>query len=159
MQREIWDMRFLTVGLLPVVMVLGRFSEAGLPECPQEVQRQTKSAVVLRALAAQTADSVGWIGQEQTVTVLECARDWCLVSTTLNRGYLPDTLLSPATKITAAPVTPPATTSPPATAPPTRQCCKICRTGKACGNTCIARNKTCRQPPGCPCNGGDGPDR
>lgn len=35
----------------------------------------------------------------------------------------------------------------------TRACCKICRRGKACGNSCIARNKTCHQPPGCACNG------
>lgn len=32
-------------------------------------------------------------------------------------------------------------------------CCKICRTGKACGNTCIARWKTCHVGPGCACNG------
>lgn len=40
------------------------------------------------------------------------------------------------------------------TAPaPRRTCCKICRKGKACGNSCIARNKTCRKGPGCACNG------
>ncbi len=32
-------------------------------------------------------------------------------------------------------------------------CCRVCRTGKACGNSCINRNYTCRQPPGCACNG------
>lgn len=37
--------------------------------------------------------------------------------------------------------------------PPTRTCCKICRTGKACGNSCISRSKTCRKGPGCACNG------
>ena len=31
-------------------------------------------------------------------------------------------------------------------------CCKICRKGKACGNSCIARWKTCRKPPGCACD-------
>ena len=30
-------------------------------------------------------------------------------------------------------------------------CCKICRKGKACGNSCISRAKTCRKPPGCAC--------
>jgi micrococcal nuclease len=34
-----------------------------------------------------------------------------------------------------------------------RQCCKICRKGKACGDSCIPRSYTCRQPPGCACNG------
>lgn len=32
-------------------------------------------------------------------------------------------------------------------------CCKICRAGKACGNSCISRSKTCHQPPGCACDG------
>jgi len=27
-----------------------------------------------------------------------------------------------------------------------------CDTGKACGNSCIARNLTCHQPPGCACD-------
>lgn len=46
------------------------------------------------------------------------------------------------------------------TSPPTRGgggggrvCCKVCTTGKACGDSCIARNKTCHQPPGCACDG------
>lgn len=33
------------------------------------------------------------------------------------------------------------------------QCCKICRKGKACGNSCISRGYTCRKPPGCACDG------
>lgn len=32
-------------------------------------------------------------------------------------------------------------------------CCKICTTGKACGDTCIQKTDTCSQPPGCACNG------
>ena len=28
-------------------------------------------------------------------------------------------------------------------------CCKVCSVGKACGNTCISRNKTCHVGPGC----------
>lgn len=31
-------------------------------------------------------------------------------------------------------------------------CCKVCRKGKACGNSCIARDKQCHQPPGCACD-------
>ena len=34
-----------------------------------------------------------------------------------------------------------------------QSCCKICRKGKACGNSCISRSYTCRKPPGCACNG------
>ena len=32
-------------------------------------------------------------------------------------------------------------------------CCKICSKGKACGDTCIARDRTCHVGPGCACNG------
>ncbi len=32
-------------------------------------------------------------------------------------------------------------------------CCKVCRKGKACGDSCIARDKTCRVGPGCACDG------
>lgn len=34
-----------------------------------------------------------------------------------------------------------------------QKCCKVCRKGKACGNSCIARHLTCHQPPGCACDG------
>jgi hypothetical protein len=33
----------------------------------------------------------------------------------------------------------------------TEECCKICRKGQACGNSCISWSKTCHQPPGCAC--------
>ena len=32
-------------------------------------------------------------------------------------------------------------------------CCRVCRTGKACGNSCISRTAQCHQPAGCACNG------
>lgn len=31
-------------------------------------------------------------------------------------------------------------------------CCRVCTTGKACGDSCIARNLQCNEPPGCACN-------
>ena len=33
------------------------------------------------------------------------------------------------------------------------ECCKTCRKGKACGDSCIQRTETCEQPPGCACDG------
>ena len=42
--------------------------------------------------------------------------------------------------------------TPPAEAQP-QSCCKICRTGKACGNSCISRSYTCHKGSGCACNG------
>lgn len=32
-------------------------------------------------------------------------------------------------------------------------CCKVCKKGKACGDSCIARNATCTKPRGCACDG------
>ena len=31
-------------------------------------------------------------------------------------------------------------------------CCKTCRSGKACGDSCIKRDETCTKPPGCACD-------
>lgn len=35
---------------------------------------------------------------------------------------------------------------------PASQCCKICTSSKACGDTCIRLDFKCHQPPGCACN-------
>ncbi|SLN63975.1 hypothetical protein ROA7450_03366 [Roseovarius albus] len=32
-------------------------------------------------------------------------------------------------------------------------CCKVCRKGKACGNSCIKRTYTCHKGKGCACDG------
>lgn len=32
-------------------------------------------------------------------------------------------------------------------------CCRVCDTGKACGDSCIDVDFTCSQPAGCACNG------
>lgn len=32
-------------------------------------------------------------------------------------------------------------------------CCKVCRKGKACGDSCISRNYNCSRPRGCACDG------
>ena len=41
--------------------------------------------------------------------------------------------------------------APQATPSTKRRCCKVCRKGVACGNSCISARYTCRQPPGCAC--------
>lgn len=46
----------------------------------------------------------------------------------------------------------------PAVVPPTRTnaaptCCRVCRKGKACGDSCIAQNRTCKKGRGCACDG------
>ena len=46
---------------------------------------------------------------------------------------------------TAAPTIAPAQSEP-------RACCRVCKTGKACGNSCIARDRQCHKQAGCACN-------
>ena len=65
-------------------------------------------------------------------------------------------VLAALTFYSAIVATTPAVSAPTAeTAPacdPLSYCCKVCRKGKACGNTCIARDRNCTQPPGCACD-------
>lgn len=57
-------------------------------------------------------------------------------------------LLTPVQQ--AAPlISPPVAPAPP---PQQRACCRYCSSGKACGDSCIARSNTCRRGPGCACN-------
>ena len=45
-------------------------------------------------------------------------------------------------------------TNPPPPPQPTRKvCCRVCTTGKACGDSCIAQTDNCTEPEGCACNG------
>jgi hypothetical protein len=37
---------------------------------------------------------------------------------------------------------------------PDEDCCVVCDSGKACGDSCIAKDKTCYAGAGCACNGG-----
>ncbi len=32
-----------------------------------------------------------------------------------------------------------------------RECCKVCKKGKPCGDTCIEKDDECHLPPGCAC--------
>lgn len=36
--------------------------------------------------------------------------------------------------------------------PAQNTCCRTCRQGKACGDTCISIDRTCHRAPGCACN-------
>ena len=78
--------------------------------------------------ATQTSDSVTLSPHAQLMTALETTNDRAL-SEPCERHVESDGLLL------------------------AQGCCRVCRTGKACGNSCINRNYTCRQPPGCACNG------
>jgi hypothetical protein len=44
-----------------------------------------------------------------------------------------------------------ATARPDAAEPARAGCCKVCKSGKPCGDGCIARDKACHRPAGCAC--------
>lgn len=80
---------------------------------------------------------------------------WTLIATIpLEGSFCLPPLAAPTAVPTPVP-TPVPTTSPTPTPNPTRtpgdSCCKHCSTGKPCGDSCISRNLTCHQPPGCAC--------
>ncbi|MFA5552127.1 MAG: ankyrin repeat domain-containing protein [Trueperaceae bacterium] len=54
-------------------------------------------------------------------------------------------------------VSPTAPLAPSQPAPPSQPtqsgCCRVCRTGKACGDSCISRNNNCNRGRGCACQG------
>ena len=39
------------------------------------------------------------------------------------------------------------------TADTPKQCCRVCKKGKPCGNGCISQERKCTKEPGCACNG------
>ena len=43
-------------------------------------------------------------------------------------------------------------TTPDTPTPAPSSCCRTCRSGRACGNTCIAANRECHTSPGCACD-------
>jgi hypothetical protein len=51
-----------------------------------------------------------------------------------------------------APVVAPADEPDPQACIPREKCCKVCRKGKACGNTCISRAYECHVGRGCACD-------
>lgn len=60
----------------------------------------------------------------------------------------PDPTDTPTIEPTVIPAA--ASTTAPTAAP---KCCRICKSGKACGDSCISKDSTCHKAPGCACNG------
>lgn len=139
--------RFATLLLLPSALLL----DAGQidPTCaaqPQEpAVRYARAQIILRRAPTAASDSVVTLQRGAEVTLIGCHEGWCWVRQSMLSGFVPDTMLA-LTPATDAPAANPADAQ-------GRNCCRVCTTGKACGNGCIARNRTCRQPPGCACNG------
>ena len=110
----------------------------------QEATRYAKQRFALRAEPSTSADSLANVALGVALVIDKCESDWCSARMLLGgewlRGFAPENLL---------------VKSPPTSSEQTqtRTCCKICKKGKACGNSCISRSKTCHKAPGCACNG------
>lgn len=100
-------------------------------------------------------------GQTTTVVWNEATQSFTIVSTTGSAPATPNPTPKSTPKPTSQPTPKPtAASTPKPTAKPTprptnspRSCCRICSTGKACGDSCISRSNTCHVGPGCACNG------
>jgi hypothetical protein len=60
---------------------------------------------------------------------------------------------NPSSTPTTVTNTAPAVDTTPTYTAPSTTCCKVCTTGKACGDSCISRSYTCHKAPGCACDG------
>ncbi len=134
--KEVHVNRWILFLLLPLLLlpatVLGQ---------QDRETRYTSNRSVLREAPSTESEPLLVIprGAELQVT---CENQWCATRYGGENGYVYQPLLSSSQ--------PAAVQSRPQQQ---RSCCKICRKGKACGNSCINVNYTCRQPPGCACDG------
>lgn len=94
---------------------------------------------------------VGWVGLQPA------GADPGLASAQTGMPLTPDATLAPPPE---APLWTPLWTplpdtldSSPADGQLAQSCCRVCRTGKACGDSCINRSRSCHRPPGCACDG------
>jgi hypothetical protein len=124
-------------------------SSAAAAVCPDDQDRriaQHRTELLERPVSDARVRAV--VPRDTSVEVNLCADGWCHVTFHDISGFARDSMFA-APPLRALPEAP--TSSPPPAQP--RSCCRVCTTGKACGNSCISRRYTCRQPAGCACNG------
>lgn len=140
---------------LPLILFTATSGPAVLDDCQQEVKvAYTATQLRLRTRPSPSAPVVLTLPRAARVTLGECDEGWCQVDYLRASdgfefyGYAAEVYLAKNPPDTGA-------VSSQANAPKAqaRSCCKICKKGKACGDSCINRNYTCRKGPGCACNG------
>lgn len=75
------------------------------------------------------------------------------VAQTNGSGIWAPATATPIPTATPLPTPPPQSFPNPPPSNSSPSCCKVCSAGKACGDSCIAKDKSCNKPPGCACNG------
>lgn len=109
---------------------------------------QTFTAVIPLRLAS-ALDTKVWAGWHVRITG----------TVQLDAKGIPQIVCSEASQVQLAdatpapPVVPPLPVASSPAAPARRTCCRVCTTGKPCGDACISQNAVCRQPSGCACSG------
>ncbi len=150
----------VSVGLLPIMFLMIPSTLSAQTRCkpgPWGVVRYVHQKVNVRAVRDTTAAVRIQLAASQCVIADFLDAGWYAVfpidvterDETRALGYV----FAPLLKENASPA--PTVTRP---APQRHTCCRICRRGKACGNSCIARSRTCHQPRGCACNGEENQD-
>lgn len=171
--------RFLPLSAVVLVVVAGLYAAQAAPIAARDVSSHVGQAVVVEDAVAQVSrepesgftyinfggafpNHVFRVVIPESVrariapAVLGAERLRVHGTPRLGPRDIPEILCSDPSQLSAldaGPVGAARVVSPPPSTPPTRTCCRVCTTGKACGNSCIARSSTCRQPPGCACNG------
>lgn len=93
------------------------------------------------------------LGASITVVNLTGERAHQLVPLNPNRQYSSHPVvprLLPVQPVAAPPALLPPPSSPRS---PPQSCCRVCRSGKACGDSCIGQGMVCSKGPGCACQG------
>ncbi|WP_434425253.1 hypothetical protein [Nannocystis pusilla] len=119
---------------------------------PRRRSMRVLTAIVVTGLLGCGAARTGATTLPEPVVEREPQR---LLGPTVERGESSSTVESGSstaeTHIRVEQPAPPAS-EPVPDASPASSCCRMCHKGKACGNTCIARDKVCHTPPGCACD-------
>ena len=101
----------------------------------------------------QMEDGVSaWIAASVVSEVSSGALEQVGVVSTIPAPSAPTIQLLPTATMTAPTVVPTQESPPPPPPAPSGGCCKVCRASKACGDSCISKDKSCNKGPGCACN-------
>jgi len=108
-------------------------------------------AIAVALLVGCTALIAGMSGGKNTISApTVVATEAVATEAVATEAVATEAVATEAPMPTDVPVKP-TVTPPPVDAQPT--CCKVCSKGKACGDSCISKDKTCHQQLGCACDG------